>query len=192
MVLPVKCILLLCSAPLYLYVPSGWIPIFHCRGGGWVVPAAAQCHITATQCEEQEGWKKEGREERKRETYENNWDEEGESCLEVENRERSWLGGRKRKRDASYQNISMQSSCWCGEDCRLSTAAAAFSKLHRSVTQTRSTHYTINRHNNSHHCLWENRGTRKGLPFPCQFVQKSFIYPVIDPCHPLSFSRGAY
>lgn len=138
------------------------------------------------------GRKKEGKKERKRETYENNWDEEGESCLEVENRERSWLGGRKRKRDASYQNISMQSSCWCGEDCRLSTAAAAFSKLHRSVTQTCSTHYTINRHNNSHHCLWENRGTRKGLPFPCQFVQKSFIYPVIDPCHPFSFSRGAY
>lgn len=126
------------------------------------------------------GRKKEGKKER------------GRRMKIIEMRERSWLGGRKRKRDASYQNISMQSSCWCGEDCRLSTAAAAFSKLHRSVTQTRSTHYTINRHNNSHHCLWENRGTRKGLPFPCQFVQKSFIYPVIDPCHPFSFSRGAY
>lgn len=33
---------------------------------------------------------------------------------------------------------------------------------------------------------------RNKLPFLCQLVPQSFIYPVIDPCHTFSFSRGAY
>lgn len=33
-----------------------WLDLCLCRGGEWVVPAAAaQCHITATQCGEQGG-----------------------------------------------------------------------------------------------------------------------------------------
>lgn len=50
----------------------------------------------------------------------------------VEDREVDWrVGGTggcgRRGRDASCQNISMQSSYWCSKDCGcLSTAAAAF------------------------------------------------------------------
>lgn len=37
----------------FLCVPCGWIIVGRRRVSGWVVPAAALCHITASQCEKQ-------------------------------------------------------------------------------------------------------------------------------------------
>lgn len=76
-------------------------------------------------------------------------------------------GGGRGERDASCKNISMQSSCWCGKDCRyLSTAAAAF-QIDTAMSHTRThTRVLAQRHHTSNishslHCLGQNRGKEK-------------------------------
>lgn len=105
-------------------------------------------------------------------------------------------------RDASYQNISMQSSGAVGllsvDNCCI------HSGLHCNVTHTCTcahTHadtqaesVTPNRQQKlfSLHCLGENGKPNTQLNSFTQFVLRRFIYPVIDPCSTLTFSRRAY
>lgn len=102
--------------------------VCHCRGCGWVVTAAARCHFTASTMWSKVRGKVRGERERGR------------------GRGSGGGGGGREGRDASCQNISMQSSYWCGKDCAcLWTAAAAFrvgSATSRTPTCARARAYT--------------------------------------------------
>lgn len=164
-----------------LYAQCGWFFSFfyHCRGGGWVVPAAALCHITASPCGEQ-----------------------GEGGLGTENREK--VENRLIREEAEDKaGMRHTKTLVCNQVTGAVRIVVVCRQLLQSsqsapqcLTHTRRHTWSVTPHKQqpfySFHCLWENKGEEKKLPFLCQFVLQSFIYPVIDPCHTFSFSRGAY